>query len=301
LNEPDNFFRVVSVSGGKDSTATYLWALEQGFKFRAVFADTGHEHPVTVNYVRNMHEFCKGPKVEIVKADFTERLKKKKLKPTGNPFWDMIQWKGRVPSSKAQFCTEYTKLEPIREWLMRERGDTPSIIYVGIRAAESAKRAKLPEKELNEYQDSLMIRPILKWTEAQVFEMLKKHNVEPNPLYGLGYSRVGCFPCVHARKSELARLPDWAWDKITEWENQIGSTWFSYGTIPLPAEHQALINEAERMGNEVRLKHLKNAFSPTVAEVREWAKTAKGGRQFDMFAVDEKDAPSCMNTWGQCE
>ena len=39
---------VVSVSGGKDSTATYLLALEQtGGDFDAVFADTGNEHEAT--------------------------------------------------------------------------------------------------------------------------------------------------------------------------------------------------------------------------------------------------------------
>ncbi|WP_320200703.1 hypothetical protein RMR16_025150 (plasmid) [Agrobacterium sp. rho-13.3] len=35
---------LVNVSGGKDSTATYLLALESGRAFRAVFADTGSPH-----------------------------------------------------------------------------------------------------------------------------------------------------------------------------------------------------------------------------------------------------------------
>jgi hypothetical protein len=34
---------LVSVSGGKDSTAVYLLAMESGRPFRAVFADTGNE------------------------------------------------------------------------------------------------------------------------------------------------------------------------------------------------------------------------------------------------------------------
>lgn len=297
----DEFFRVVSVSGGKDSTALYLWAIEQGFKFRAVFADTGHEHPVTVNYVRNMHTFCNGPEVEIVKADFTERLAKKGLEKSDSVFFDMIRYKGRVPSSKAQFCTELVKLEPIRKWLLKERGEKPSIVYVGIRAAESAKRAKMPEVELNEYQDSLLYRPLLKWTEEQVFSLLKKHNVEPNPLYGLGYSRVGCYPCIHARKSELAILPDWAWEKIESWENSLGRTWFGYGSIPLTDDQKAEILDAERANDIEKIKELKNKFSPKVSEVRAWAQTDRGGKQFTFFEQDEKDPPSCMNSWGHCE
>ena len=38
---------VLSFSGGKDSTAMYLLALEQGVDFLPVFADTGHEHDLT--------------------------------------------------------------------------------------------------------------------------------------------------------------------------------------------------------------------------------------------------------------
>jgi len=50
----DEFFRYVSVSGGKDSTAVYIWAIKEfgSSGFRAVFADTTHEHPVTVNYLK---------------------------------------------------------------------------------------------------------------------------------------------------------------------------------------------------------------------------------------------------------
>lgn len=52
---------VVSVSGGKDSTATYLLALERlGGDFEAVFADTGNEHPYTYEYVARLHERTAG-------------------------------------------------------------------------------------------------------------------------------------------------------------------------------------------------------------------------------------------------
>lgn len=297
----NEFFRFVNVSGGKDSLATYLWCMDQGFEFRAVMADTDHENPVTPNFARNIHEFTGGPEVEIVKADFSERLKKKGIEPTGNAFFDMILWKGRVPSSRAQFCTEEMKLKPIRDWLIRERKGIPSISYVGIRAGESKRRAKLPEQELNEYMDSLVVRPILRWSEEDVFNFLKKKNIKPNPLYDLGYKRVGCFPCINASKTELSRLPGWAWDKIENWENRLGRTWFSFGTIPLRAEQKTQIRDAERSGDEDKVKELKNLFSPKVHEVREWAKTMKGGRQFGFFPIDEKDSPSCFNTWGHCE
>lgn len=65
---------VVSVSGGKDSTATYLRALERGLPFRAVAADTGNEHPWTYEAIDNLSRLTGGPPVELVKADFTDRI-----------------------------------------------------------------------------------------------------------------------------------------------------------------------------------------------------------------------------------
>lgn len=65
---------LINVSGGKDSTAVYLLAIESGRPFRAVFADTGNEHEETYEYVSRLHERTGGPKVEWVKADFTDRI-----------------------------------------------------------------------------------------------------------------------------------------------------------------------------------------------------------------------------------
>lgn len=270
--------RIVSVSGGKDSTALYCWAIEQFGKdgFTAVFADTGHEHPVTYNYVRNLPDMAQGPTIYWVKADFKSRLERKGKEASGNPFLDLMLWKGRAPSSKAQFCTEHLKLQPIKEFLEQIRGDDEVIMYTGIRAGESERRSKMPEREYLEFYDCDTERPLLRWTEEQVFAFLKEKGVPPNPLYASGFSRVGCFPCIHARKSELADLPDWAWDKLEEWEKKVGRSWFSAGTVP-------------------------GVFIPTIKDAREWAKTSRGGKQFDMFAPDEKDIPSCMSTWGTCE
>lgn len=270
--------RIVSVSGGKDSTALYLWALDQFGRdgFRAVFADTGHEHPVTYNYLRNLPLMTGGPGVEWVKADFSERLIAKGKEPSGNPFLDMMLWKGRAPSARAQFCTEHVKLRPIKDWLEQIRGDAEVIMYTGIRAGESERRSKMPEREFVALFDCDTIRPLLKWTEAQVFDLLKSKGVPPNPLYENGSSRVGCYPCIHSRKSELANMPNWAWEKLEAWEKRVGRSWFSADTVP-------------------------GVFIPTIQDAREWAKTSRGGRQFDMFAEDQKDVPSCMSTWGTCE
>lgn len=270
--------RVVSVSGGKDSTALYCWAIEQWGQdgFKAIFADTGHEHPVTYNYLRNLAAMASGPEIVWVKADFSAKLIAKGKEPSGNPFLDMMLWKGRPPSSKAQFCTEHVKLRPIKEWLESIRGDQEVLMYTGIRAGESERRSKMPESEHSDFYDCDTVRPLLRWSSDQVFAYLEKKGVPPNPLYANGSARVGCYPCIHSRKSELANMPDWAWEKLQEWETRLGRSWFAAGTIP-------------------------GVHIPTIENAKEWARTARGGRQFDLFSEDAKDIPTCMSTWGVCE
>ena len=271
--------RVVSVSGGKDSTAMYLWALEQWGRrgFVAVFADTGHEHPVTLNYVRNLHSMAKGPKVHWVRADFTEKLRGRGLRASGNPFLDMLLWKGMMPSGRRQFCTTHLKLEPIRDWLENNRGDAEVFLYVGIRAEESERRSKLSAREFSDYYDCEIERPLLHWKKADVFAILERHAVPANPLYAHGMSRVGCLPCINANKGDLAVLPAWAWDKIRRWEKRLGLPWFKPGLISGRGE-------------------------VTISEVRKWSRTKWGGKELDPFAKpDAADVPTCMSTWGTCE
>ena len=273
-----NCIRIVSVSGGKDSTALYCWAIREFGRdgFQAVFADTGHEHPATLNYLRNLPAMANGPAITWVKADFSERLRGKGKEPTGNPFFDMMLLKGRAPSTKAQFCTEHLKMAPIRAWIESIRSDREVYQFVGIRAGESLRRSKMPEREFSDYYDSWIERPLLRWTEAEVFEYLRRCGVPPNPLYGAGFSRVGCFPCIHAIKSELAKLPAWAWDKLTEWEQKLGRSWFPPNLIP-------------------------GIHIPSVADARTWSRTKRGGKHLDPDLPDAKDIPSCMATWGVCE
>lgn len=273
---------ICSVSGGKDSTTMYLLMMEYfGNEFLPIFADTGNEHPVTVNYVRNLHIMANGPEVVIVKADFTDKLSKKGKAASGNPFLDMMVWKGRAPSTKAQFCTEWVKLWPILQYLEKNHQLDEWEMFSGIRQGESLARENKYKNPFtwNTYFDCEYILPLLYETEESIFKFLEDKGVPPNPLYALGYGRVGCFPCIHANKTELSLLPDWAWDKLAYWESVLGRTWFAPGTLPKGSSH-----------------------IPSIEDVRNWCKTTRGGKQYDLFKqIDVADAPSCMSTWGICE
>lgn len=293
-----------SVSGGKDSTVLYCAMVEaHGHDFLPIFANTGHEHPVTLNYVKNLHIMAGGPPVVMVEADFRSRIIKKrgnvllkakeqetigdvrdlyqrslKIKPSGNAFLDLMIWKGRAPSTKAQFCTEHLKLWPILFYIRKHFPDHRIVTHSGIRAGESQRRSRMQPFSWNDFFDCEQVLPLLYETEEFIFAYLEEKGVPPNPLYGMGFSRVGCFPCIHAIKEDLFKLPDWVWDKLEYWENWIGRSWFPAGVLPSSG-----------------------SYIPKIADVRDWCRTSRGGKQFDMFRTQPEDAPSCMTGWINCE
>ena len=298
----------VNVSGGKDSTAMWLLAIERGEAVEACFADTGHEHPLTYEYIDYL-ESKLGP-IRRVQADFTRLLGVKRntvqtkwreegvsediieealsvLNPTGNPYLDMCLYHGRFPSTKAKFCTQELKVIPIVTQVygpVLSAGDEV-LSWQAVRRDESRGRAKL-----DEYEDTFeygyiyrVYRPILDWTVEDVFAMHAKHGLEPNPLYKLGMGRVGCMPCINARKEELyhiaSRFPDQI-DRVARWEALVAKAHKRRDIIP------TLFATAEGKG-------------VGVAEVAEWSKTKRGGRQYDLFR--QGDVPMCHSIYGLCE
>lgn len=305
--------RLISVSGGKDSTATLLLAIERHphEEIRAAFADTGNEHESTYEYVDYL-ERTTGVHVHHVKADFSDRWPRRieyvrekwsekgvseeivsaslsvlEPGPTGVPFLDLCILKGRFPSRMAQFCTQELKVFPITDYtldLIDEHGPVES--WQGVRAEESEHRAKLPERE-DKGGGLTIYRPIHKWTVDNVFAIHKKHGIEPNPLYKKGMTRVGCMPCVNCSKGELLeiskRFPEHV-DRIEVWEKSVGLT----------SRHQSA-TFFEIDGDN------KTAYERgNIRKKIEWSQTLRGGRKYDLFALFEEPL-ACSSAYGLCE
>lgn len=119
---------LVAWSGGKDSQAALIWAVERfGSKnVTAVFCDTGWEHELTYKHVVYVTTFLG---VELV----TVRSKKYK------GFVDLCKKKGRMPSSKSRFCTEELKMKPTVDYILSLQEHV--IVIQGIRAQESESRS----------------------------------------------------------------------------------------------------------------------------------------------------------------
>lgn len=186
---------VASVSGGKDSAAMSLYLHELGIDHDRVFLDTGWESPITYEYLRGELQRVLGP-ITWIKGP--------------RPMEDLIRHKGMFPGRRIRFCTQQLKVLPMATYL-RERtnaGGEDVVNAVGIRAAESVARAQLAEWEWLDAFDAEVWRPLIRWTEQDVIEIHHRHGLRPNPLYLLGATRVGCWPCIFARKSEIRLVAD---------------------------------------------------------------------------------------------
>lgn len=181
---------IVCFSGGKDSTALVLWAMENLPEFTTIFCDTGWEHPITYAYIEEINRHLLGGHLMTLKST---------QYPSG--FVSLVELKGRAPSAKARFCTEALKVRPMIDWL--KTLDDEATVYQGIRADESLSRSAMLARQWDDDYDAWIERPLLKWTADQCFELMKARGVKPNPLYLMGAGRVGCFPCVMINMREL--------------------------------------------------------------------------------------------------
>jgi len=288
---------IISFSGGKDSTALLLWAKENLDNYDVVWMDTGWEHDITYAYVDYIDR-------ELIGGNLI-RLKSDKY----NGFEDMAIKRGRVPSTKARFCTQELKLFPVMKFYDTLRNEYEIHSYVGIRADESFSRSKMKEVNFDlDYFGVWIHRPLLKWTAEDVFAIMKKHDVEPNPLYRMGMKRVGCMPCIMSNHKDIKqiamRFPD-VIDKIRELENKVGTSFFSVGYIPerYCSKHEFVEKEIKKKiddpifgEREVVIKKEYTAWFPTIDDVVKYVQENE-----DQVAMINEEPQSCMSHYSICE
>lgn len=203
----------LAFSGGKDSQALYHIAQLAGVRFRGHMNLTSVDPPEVIRFVKKNY-----PEVELIKPgkSIFQHAVEKQILPTMRVRW---------------CCTEY-----------KETAGAGKVTLIGIRHAESSRRAKRNEVEINnrkfsgdldaleEYRqelkakrakrkskqqgvnitnadeeqtlgcisgkESLLVSPIIYWTEKDVWEFLNDVVQVPHcSLYDEGWHRIGCIGC----------------------------------------------------------------------------------------------------------
>ncbi len=185
----------VSFSGGKDSTVTMELARRAGYG-NAFFVDTGMEFPETLGFVRSLG---------------IENILHAK------DFWREIEKNG-PPHKDDRWCCERQKLAPVKEWL---KGKGECITVQGNRWYESFARSGLPPVARNPYYPlQVNISPIRNWRALEVFLYTWWRKIPQNPLYELGFERVGCWMCPAMLGSE--------WERVRVIHPDLYETWMEF-------------------------------------------------------------------------
>lgn len=298
----------VGVSGGKDSAATCLWLMEQGLgpdDYDRVFCDTGWELPEVYDYLRGPLTDAVGPIIELqpkvpelppdreeLAQGFETRLGFR------SPMVRLVLSKALLPSRKIRFCTVTLKAETSAAWIRAQDGAT--INAVGVRAEESLSRSKLEPWEWSNMHDCWVWRPLLAWSFDAVIAIHQRHGLVPASPYLEGAERVGCAPCIMARKGEIAWLAERHPERIAllaDLEREVGRlaqergaehppTWFQDPNPPREKGTRKVIRAAA-------------GYRPMwpIARVVKWAQGPQG--QVELFAPRIEDG-GCMR-WGFCD
>lgn len=291
---------IVSFSGGKDSQACLIHACKEfgANHVTAVFCDTGWEHALTYQHVKDVAKLL-GVQLVILRNKYV------------GGFIGLCKRMRWFPDTQHRMCTVMLKIQPMIDWILEQ--DENLIIIQGIRASESASRSKLPcsanyfadyftddKKRLYRKLDvrnwckshkATVERPMFGLSAQDIINFIISNGQVPNPLYRNGASRVGCYPCIFSRLSEVKAMR-----KDTEYvqrlinlenvvnslkeNNKTPSSFFPKGKIPA--------RFCKKFGRGI----------PSFEDVIDYV--SRDDTQLDMF--EPEDGYSCMSIYhGLCE
>ena len=206
----NNCRHILSLSGGKDSTALALYLKDRVPNIEYVFCDTGEELKETYEYLLKL-EACLGVNI-------------KRLNPERRFRHYLDLYRGVLPDPRTRWCTRMLKIKPFEKYV----GTDNVVLYVGIRADEPHRKGNISTKE-NIFPKYPFIEDGIRY--ADVMRILETTLVGGKPLglpkYYEWRSRSGCYFCFFQQRREwvglLERHPDLFW-KAAEFEKVDAAT-----------------------------------------------------------------------------
>jgi len=254
---------ILSLSGGKDSTALAIYMRDRVPEMEYVFMDTGKELPETYEYIEKLEAYLGKPIVRLKRDDVT--------------FEDLLQARnGFLPSPKVRWCTEYLKIIPFERYV----GDDPCINYVGIRADEAQRKGYISTKPNITTRFPFVEDGI---TKEDVMRILEESGLGL-PAYYRWRSRSGCFFCFFQQKIEWLGL----------WENHpdLFEEAASYEKVDPATGERYTWSEGEPLWKLVTPERA----SRIVSQAKRRRETIKSNRTLiEVFSeIDEEENEGCL-------
>jgi len=175
---------IVSLSGGKDSTALAIYLRDRIPDLEYVFCDTGEELPETYDYLK---------KLEVVLEKHITILNPER------PFKHYLDiYRGVLPDPRTRWCTRKLKIEPFENFV----GNDIVYNYIGIRADEPHRKGFISTKP-NIIPKYPFIEDGIR--KQDVFQILEESGIGL-PEYYQWRSRSGCYFCFFQQRIEWIGL-----------------------------------------------------------------------------------------------
>jgi len=180
---------VVSLSGGKDSTAMLLMMIEKNIKIdKIIFVDTTKEFPAMYKHIKKIKKICP-VEITTIEIDFD--------------YWfgERIKTRGKIgeigygwPHYLGRWCTG------LKIQAKLKNKDKNDIDFIGIAYDEKHRVMKNTSREIFRY-------PLVEWgiTSAQALQYCYSKGFDWDGLYEK-FNRVSCYCCPLSRISELRIL-----------------------------------------------------------------------------------------------
>lgn len=111
-------------------------------------------------------------------------------------------------------CCGIRKVEPLKRALSGKRA-----WVTGLRREQSPGRGGVTTQEFDAVHGLAKFNPLADWSEAEVWDYIRRHEVPYNPLHDQGYRSIGCAPCTRpVTPGEDARAGRWWWEAATAGE-----------------------------------------------------------------------------------
>jgi len=236
-------FVLVMFSGGKDSLALALHALELGVPKEKIIlchhnidgapgSKQFMDWKVTESYVRSI---AKALGLRLLfswrEGGFKWELLKENARSKAVGFERLdgtigysggkkgkIASRGMFPQVSAdlqvRWCSPHLKISVSTGFINNEPSflGKKLLVLTGERRGESSNRAAYAEKiahsSSNKKRRVDQWRAVLDWTETQVWEIIERWNVRPHPAYVLGWGRVSCMACIFGDKNQWASVKE---------------------------------------------------------------------------------------------
>lgn len=207
---------IVSLSGGKDSTAMLLRMLEEGWQVDIIlFCDTGLEFEGMYHHIDKLEKYI-GMPITRLKSEYPfEYLLLEHMPKRKNP--ELFGRKGYSwADPRNRWCTGMLKKRVINHYLRDLAKEYELVQYIGIAADE-------PQR-VHDFR-----YPLVEWgmTEADCLAYCKERGFDWDGLYDI-FHRVSCWCCPLQSYDELRKLREHfpeLWEKLRDWDSR---TWRTF-------------------------------------------------------------------------